>query len=84
MRQLLRRIRGFGPLLGDLVASAAACFVFTPGVCPAAMDEAESDAGSRSPVVDGSQRQWAGMDAALFLLVFITSEALTMILALRR
>lgn len=84
MSHLLRRTLKFGPTMRYLVASAAGCFVLTRGYKLIAKDGEESDTGSPLRVVGRSLQRWAGMDAAFFLLAFITSEALMTIMALRR
>jgi hypothetical protein len=47
------------------------------------MDEAGSSALSPVRVVHRFPKLWAGMDAALFLMAFVASEALITIMALR-
>ena len=80
---LLRRAFKFGPIMGYLAASVAGCFVFTRGFQLIAKDGEESNMRSPSRVVGRSPNPWAGMDAALFLVAFIASEALMTIMALR-
>jgi hypothetical protein len=81
---ILRRIASLGPVMGDLVASAAACFVFTRGFRLVAMDEEDSDTESPVHGKGTSPKLLAGIGAAIFLLVFIASEALAAVVALRR
>jgi hypothetical protein len=81
---LLRSTRKVGLIIRYLVASATGCFVFTRGFQLIAKDGEESDMGLPSRVVGRSPKLWAGMDGALFLMAFITSEALMTIMALRR
>jgi len=80
----LRRILRFGPIMGYLIASAFGSFAFTGGFKLIAKDGEELDVESPSLVVGRSPKLWVGMDAALFLMAFITSEALMTILALHR
>jgi hypothetical protein len=47
------------------------------------MDRIGSNTASPLRVINGSPKRWAGMDAALFLMAFVTSEALITIMALR-
>ena len=84
MSQLLHRTLKVGLTMGYLVASASGCFVFTRGFQLIAKDGEELETGSPSRVIGRSLKQWAGMDAAFFLMAFITSEALMTIMALRR
>ena len=84
MSHLLRRTLKSCPMMGYLVASAAGCFLFTRGFQLITMDREESDMGSPSQAVGESLKLWAGMDAALFLMAFIASEALMTLAALRR
>ena len=80
---LLRRALEFGPIMGQLAASAAGCFVFNRGFQMIAKDGEESEMRSSLRVVEKSPRLWAGTDAAFFLVAFIASEALMTIMALR-
>jgi hypothetical protein len=72
-----------GLIIGSLVGSVAGCFFFTRGFQLIAMDEVGSTTAPALRVVNGSTKLWAGMDAALFLMAFIASEALITIMALR-
>jgi hypothetical protein len=83
MNRFLRSISRLGPVMGDLVASAAGCFVFTRGFRLVAMGEEES--GTESPVHGKvrSPKLLAGIGAAIFLLFFIASETLATVVALR-
>ena len=81
---LLRSTRKTDLNMGYLAASATGCFVFTRGFQLIAMDGEGSNMGWPSRVVPRSPKLWAGTDAALFLMAFITSEALMTIMALRR
>jgi hypothetical protein len=83
MSDLLRRTLKLGSICGYLVASVAGCFLFTRGFQLIAMDGEVSNMRSPSRAVSGSPKLWAGMDAALFLMAFITGEALITIMALR-
>jgi lipid-binding SYLF domain-containing protein len=84
MSHVLRRLSKLGPIMGNLVASATGCFVFTPGFRLVAMDEEGSDSESPVRVYGKSPGLSAGISAAIFLMVFITSEALATIVAHRR
>jgi hypothetical protein len=88
MNRFVRRILELGPLLCDLGLSAVGCFVFMRGFRLVAIDELGSDTGlsmSDAGYDAGSPReQFAGTAGALFLLVFVTSEALAMIRAFGR
>lgn len=84
MNHILRRIATLGPVMGDLVASAAGCFVFSRGFRLVAMDEEDSDTESSVHGEGRSPRLLAGIGAAIFLLVFIAGEALAAVVALRR
>ena len=81
---ILGLISKTGSTMGDLVASAVGCFGPTPGLRPVAMDgegldaESPTQADSRSPVLS------IGIGAAIFLMIFIASEALAALAALRR
>ena len=73
-----------GTLMRDLVASATGCFVFTRGFRLIAIDELGSNTESALRIVGKSRTSLAGIGAALFLLAFVTSEALVTVVALRR
>ena len=61
MSCLLRRTLKVGPIVGCLVASAAGCFVFTRGFELIAKKGEESDMGSPSRFVGGTQSyRWGG------------------------
>jgi len=79
-----RRILKFGPVVVDLAVSAAGCFVVMRGFRLVAMNRQEPDTELSLRVVDRAPDLSAGMDAALFLMAFIASEALVVILAFRR
>ena len=64
---ILRRISKFGPIMGNLVASAIGCFIFTPGFRLVAMDEKGSDADSSKRADGRSPGLSMGIDAAIFL-----------------
>lgn len=80
---LLHRTLKSGPIMGYLAASAAGSIVFARGFQLIAKDGKESDMGSPSRVVGRFPKRWAGMDAPLFLMAFIASEALMTIIVLR-
>ena len=83
MSDLVHRTLKIGLIIGYLIASAAGCFLFTRGFRLIAMDDEGSSTASPSRAIDGSPKLRAGMDAALFLLAFVTSEALITLMALR-
>jgi hypothetical protein len=56
---------------------------FARGLQPIAIEGDESGTGLSFRVAETSPKQLAGMDAALFLMTFIASEALVTILAFR-
>lgn len=83
MSSLSRRIVRLGPSLGNLAVSAAEGLIFMRGnrVIPLAREE--PDAGSAMRAADRSPKGSVGIDAVVFLLAFVASEALAMICALR-
>jgi hypothetical protein len=83
MSDLHNRTLKMGLSIGQMVASVAGCFLFTRGFRLIAMDEAGSSTLSPVRAVSRSPKLWAGMDAALFLMAFVTNEALITIMALR-
>lgn len=83
MNRFLRSISRLGPVLGDLVASAAGCFVFTRGFQLVAINEEKSDTAQPVHGNIRSPKLLAGIGAAIFLLFFIASEALAAVVALR-
>jgi hypothetical protein len=84
MSNILRSISKLGPIMGSLVASVTGCFEFTPGFQLVAVDEEGSQTPSPMRANDTSKAHSVGIGAAIFLMVFITSEALATIVALRR
>ena len=80
----LRLISKLGPLMRDLVGSTTGSFVFTCGFRLIAIDEVGSNTEAAVRTVSRSQKSLAGIGAALFLLAFVTSEALATAVALRR
>jgi hypothetical protein len=84
MSNIIRRFSKLGPSVGNLAASATGCFIFTPGFQLVAMKEEGSETQTPTRADDGSPGLSTGIGAAVFLLVFITSEALATIVALRR
>ena len=83
MSSLVRRVSKLGPLMEDLVLSAAGCFAFMRGFRLVAMGKEESDAGASLRADGRSPKSLAGIGAALFLLAFVASEALATIGAFR-
>jgi hypothetical protein len=73
-----------GPWMGDLVGSAAGSSVFTRGFRLIAIDEVGSNTEAALRTVSRSGKSLSGIGAALFLLAFVTSEALATVVALRR
>jgi hypothetical protein len=84
MSHFLRRISKLGMFMGNLVASGAGCLVFTSGFRLVAMCEENSDSDSSTHTGGGSAGRLAGVAAAIFLLLFITSEAVAAVAALQR
>jgi hypothetical protein len=74
-----RRVSEPGSFMGDLVLSAAGCFVFMRGFRLVAMRNEGSDTGSSMRAAGRSTKPLAGIGAALFLLAFVASEALATI-----
>lgn len=83
MNRLFRSISRLGPVMGDIVVSAAGCFVFTRGFRLVALSEEEPDRESPVHGTVRSPRLFAGIGAAILVLVFISSEALVTVVALR-
>lgn len=83
MSSFVRPFSKLGPLMRDLIASAAGCFVFMRAFRLVATGKEGSDTGSSMPADRRSLKLLAGIGAALFLLVFVASEALAAIGALR-
>jgi hypothetical protein len=84
MKHFLGRILKFGPPMGDLFVSATGCFVMMRGFRMVATEKEGSETGSPLRVDGRSRKPLAGIDAALFLLVFVASEALLTIRAFGR
>jgi hypothetical protein len=82
MNHSVRRILNFGPLLWDLCASSVGCFVFTSGFRSFAMGNERSETGASIQAVGPAGKKLAGIGAALFLLAFVTTEALATVRAL--
>jgi hypothetical protein len=79
MSSFVRRIFKFGPLLWNLVVSAAGGFVFMRGFRLVALGKEGSDSAVAIRTTGLFGRPMAGIGAALFLLVFVSSEALATI-----
>ena len=77
-----RRILNLGPLMWDLCAPSVGCFVFTSGLRSFAMEKEGSDTVASIRAVGPACKTLAGIGAALFLLAFVTTEALATIRAL--
>ena len=82
--RFLRPISTLGLSVGNLVASATGCFVFTRGFRLVARNEEESHSALPVHDNDGPSKPLAGIGAAFLLLTFISSEAVATVLALRR
>ena len=76
-------ISKLGLLLSGLIASDSGRVVFARGLPLNAMSEKKSHSTLPLRHNDGSPKSLAGIGAALLLLVFISSEALATVLALR-
>ena len=83
MSNHLRRILKLGSLMGDMVVSAAGCFVFLRGFRVVATGEERPDARSSMRVDGRSTKSLAGIGAALFLLAFVASEAAATVVSFR-
>jgi hypothetical protein len=81
---ILSRISKFGTIMSDLFSSAFGCFAFTRGFQLVTNDDEQSRAGSPVHGDGRSQKSLADFGPAIFLLVFITSEAMATVIALRR
>jgi hypothetical protein len=66
----------------DLCVSSVGCFVFTSGFRSFAMGKEGSETDASSRAVGPVRKPLAGIGAALFLLGFVTTEALATIRAL--
>jgi len=84
MSHSIRCIRKLGPTMRDLCASVAGCFVFMPGFRLVAKGKDGADTPGFTRVAGPNHSPLAGIGAAVFLLVFIASEAFAMISTLRR
>jgi hypothetical protein len=82
MNSFAGRILKLGPLSRDLFVCAAGCFAFTRCFHLIATGKEGSDTGSSIRVANSFRKPLAGVGAALFLLAFVTSEALAAIRAL--
>jgi len=83
MTFLVGRILKFGSFLSIVLASAAGCFVWIRASGLTATEREASNSGAS--MSDGrSSKRLAGVGAALFLMAFVTSEALAMIRAFYR
>ena len=82
MNSFVQSVSRLGLFTKDLVASAAGCFLFTPGF--RLVTTGNDGAGTPLPVhhADASPKPLSGSSAAFFLLSFIASEALATIRAL--
>ena len=78
------RILKLGPLSRDLFVSAAGSFAFTRCFRLIARGDEGSDTGSSNYFAGRFRKPLAGIGAALFLLAFVTSEALATMRALSR
>ncbi len=79
----VRRVLKLGLLMGDMVVSAAGCFVFMRSFRLVALGQEGLDARSSIRAEGRSTKPLAGIGAALFLLVFVASEAAATVVALR-
>ena len=84
MSSHIRRILNLGLLMGDMVVSAAGCFVFMRGFWVVATGQERPDARSSMRADGRSTKPLAGIGAALFLLAFVASEAAATVVSLRR
>lgn len=79
MSSFVRRIFKFGPLLWNLAVSAAGGFVFMRGFHRVTLGKEGLDSRASIRTIGMFRRPMAGIVAALFLLVFVSSEALATI-----
>lgn len=79
----VRHILKLGPLIWDLVVSAAGCFVLTRGFFLVATRKEGSNAAESIRTAGKSHKPLVAVGAALFLLAFVVSEALAMVGAIR-
>jgi hypothetical protein len=80
MSSHISRILKLGLLMGDMVVSAAGCFVFMRGFRVVTGGQEGTDARSSMRAHDA--KPLAGIGAALFLLAFVASEAAATVVAL--
>jgi len=84
MSLFVSRILKFGSLMSFLLMSAAGWFVFIRSSRLDAMEREGSDAEATFRSGGRSNKRIAGISAAVFLMAFVTSEALFMIRAICR
>jgi hypothetical protein len=84
MSKILRRLSKLGTLMGYLVASGTGSFAFTNGHRLVAMNEEGSDRKPSMSVGGRPSGGLSGIVAAIFLLLFVVSEAVAAVAALRR
>jgi hypothetical protein len=82
MSRCADRILKLGSLVGNLCATTVGGFVFLRGFRLVASGNEESAAESSMHVDGTPAKPLAGIGAALFLLTFVTNEAVVMIRAL--
>ena len=78
----VRRTLNLGSLMWDLCVSSVGCFVFTSAFRSFAMDKEGSETDPSMRAVGPGRKTLAGIGAALFLLAFVTTEAMATIRAL--
>ena len=83
MSSHIRCILNLGLLMGEMVVSAAGCFVFMRGFRVVAMGQERPEARSSMRADGRSAMPLAGIGAALFLLAFVASEAAAAVVSLR-
>ena len=81
--RFVRRILKLGTLILDLVVSAAGCFVLISGFSLVTRRRTVSNKAESFRAADRSRKPLVAVGAALFLLAFVTSEALAMLGAFR-
>jgi hypothetical protein len=84
MKRFVRRILQLWQLMWNLRAAVVGCFAFMRGFGLIVSEKEEPATGSSTRVDGMAGKPLAGIGAALFLLTFVTSEALVMIRALWR
>ena len=78
-----RYVAHVGRFCSEIVLSASGCLLFVDGFQFVARDEERSVPGLPLRAVESTRKQWAGMDAAVFLMAFVVSEILMLVAVFR-